>query len=84
MKINITLNDELVSRIDNYADNNYMSRSGLISLACTQFLNAYEVTNSLIEMTLAVKKIADTGKLDKETLEQLEDFERISKMLSGK
>ena len=36
MKVNISLDDELMKRLDDYADRNYMSRSGLISLACTQ------------------------------------------------
>ena len=39
MKVNVTLDDELMQRVDNYADRNYMSRSGLISIAVTQYLN---------------------------------------------
>lgn len=84
MKINITLNDDLLSRIDQYADSNYMSRSGLISLATTQFLNAAEVTTAIKDMALCMRKIADTGTIDHETKEQLEDFERLSKILIGK
>lgn len=84
MKINITLNDDLLSRIDQYADSNYMSRSGLISLATTQFLNAADVTTAIKDMALCMRKIADNGTVDHETMEQLEDFERLSKMLVGK
>lgn len=84
MKINITLNDDLLSRIDQYADSNYMSRSGLISLATTQFLNAADVTTAIKDMALCMRKIADTGTVDHETMEQLEDFERLSKLLIGK
>lgn len=81
MKVQITLDDTLVQRADNYADENYMSRSGLISLALTQFLNAADVTTAIKDLSLAMRKIADTGKIDHETIEQLEDFERLSKML---
>jgi metal-responsive CopG/Arc/MetJ family transcriptional regulator len=84
MKVGIALDDELMKRIDAYADENYMSRSGLISLACTQFLNAADVTKAIKDMALAMRKIADTGKVDHETMEQLEDFERLSKLLVGK
>ena len=85
MKVQISLDDELVSRIDTYADHNYMSRSGLISLACTQFLNQNEVIMSLTNISLAIKKIADTGSIDTETLKQLDDFERLcTLMVSGK
>lgn len=84
MKVNITLDDELMKRIDEYADKNYMSRSGLISLAATQYLNSNEMMLAISDMALSMRKIADTGKLDHETIEQLEDFERIARMLAIK
>lgn len=33
----------MVERIDNYADANYMSRSGLISFATSQYLNQAKI-----------------------------------------
>ena len=82
MKVGITLDDELVKRIDDYADTNYMSRSGLLSLAATQFLNAADVTRAIKDLSLAMRKIADTGKIDHETQERLEDWERLANMLT--
>ena len=84
MKVQITLDDDLMSRVDNYADENYMSSSGLISLAVTQFLNAADVTRAVKDMSFAMRKIADTGTIDEDTQKQLDDFERLSKMLTGK
>lgn len=84
MKVNITLNDELLSRIDNYADANYMSRSGLMSLACTQFLNQAEVMMLVKDMSLAMRKIADNGNIDDESMRQLEDIERLCKLIMTK
>lgn len=81
MKVQITLNDALMERVDAYADENYMSRSGLISLAVTQYLNTAEVTKAIKEMAVCMRKIADNGTVDHETMKQLEDFERLSKML---
>jgi metal-responsive CopG/Arc/MetJ family transcriptional regulator len=81
MKVQITLDDALMERVDAYADENYMSRSGLLSLAVTQYLNAAEVTKAIKEMAVCIRKIADNGTVDHETMEQLEDFERLSKML---
>lgn len=83
MKVNVSLDDELMVRIDNYADNNYMSRSGFISLACTQYLNSMEVMMLVKDMALAMRKIADSGTVDDATIKKLEDFERISKFLVG-
>lgn len=83
MKLGITLDDNLVARIDNFADENYMSRSGLISLAVSQYLNSADVTKAIKDMALCMRKIADNGTVDHETMEQLEDFERLSRMLLG-
>lgn len=81
MKINISLDDELVKRIENYADNNYMSRSGFISLACTQYLASADVVTAIKSLSLALNKIADSGEVDAETQQQLEDYERLANLL---
>ncbi|HEY9758805.1 MAG TPA: hypothetical protein V6C97_26795 [Oculatellaceae cyanobacterium] len=81
VKVNITVDEDLMRRIDEYVDENYMNRSSLISLATTQFLNAAEVTTAVKLMSVAMRKIADTGVVDAESMEQLEDFERLVKML---
>lgn len=84
MKVQISLDDALMARIDEHANDNYMSRSGLISLAVTQYLNSADVTKAICDMSLSMRKIADSGNVDKDTLEQLEDFERLAKMLVGR
>lgn len=80
-KVQISVDDELLERVDRIADANYMSRSGLISLACTQYINSQDIIIAVRDMSLAMRKIADTGSVDEETMSQLEDFERLSKML---
>ena len=81
MKINISLDDELVQRIENYADANYMSRSGFISLACTQYLASADVITAVKSLSLACRKIADTGEVDEETQKKLDDYERLANLL---
>lgn len=81
MKLGISLDDNLVARIDSYVSSNYMSRSGLISLACTQFLNANEVVVAVKELSLAMRKIAESGSIDVDTRKKLEDFERLFQFL---
>lgn len=82
-KINISIDDNLLERLDKVADDTYMSRSGLISVACAQYINAREIGVALKDISLSVRKIADTGKIDHESIEQLEDFERLVKMISA-
>ena len=83
-KVQITLDEELLKRIDTYADNNYMSRSGFLSLAATQYLNANEITSAIVSLNLAMQKVAETGNLDDETMQQLEDWQRLANMLTNK
>lgn len=84
MKINISIDDDLLVRLDSVADSNYMSRSGLISYAVVQYLNQQEVVKAITDVSLAMRKIADNNELDAESRQQLEDFERIIKMAVGK
>ena len=83
MKVQISLDDDLMLRIDNFADKSYMTRSGLISQACTQYLVGFEVQFAIKDMAITMRKIADTGKIDADAKNQLEDFERFAKMLTA-
>lgn len=80
-KVNITISDDLLKRIDEYADDNYTSRSGLISIATAQYLNANETMSLVKNLSLAIGKIADTGVVDDETMEMINDFERFTKLV---
>lgn len=77
MKVQITLDDELMKRVDAYADENYMSRSGLLSIAVTQYLNTKEMIGAITRMGIAMEKIADKGEVDEQTRQELEDFQRM-------
>lgn len=80
MKINVSMDDSLVARMDNYADENYTTRSGLITTALTQYLNAKEMVTAVTKMGLAMQAIADKGEIDEQTQKELDDFERMCKM----
>lgn len=78
MKVNVTLNDELLNKIDKYAESNYMTRSGFISLACNQLLQQSDMVEAVKQMTIAMQQIAKTGFVDAETREQLEAFQKLA------
>ena len=82
-KINISIDDGLLERIDNVAELNYMSRSGLISTACAQYVNSSEVVKAVVDMAFCIRKIADEGTVSEETAQQLSDLERLCKMLAS-
>lgn len=84
VKVNITMDEELLQRVESFADENYLTRSGLITLATSQYLLQAEASRALIDMSLAMRKIAESGTVSDEQLRQLEDFERFARMLAGK
>lgn len=79
-KIQISINDDLLRRVDEYADHTYNTRSGTITLALSQLLVSDEVVRAISSMAVSMQKIADTGSVDDATRKELEDFERLSKM----
>lgn len=83
MKVQISIDDDLLRRLDGYANKNYMSRSGLVTLACTQFMNTQEAVLAIKDISLAMRKIADSGEIDEESKQQLADFERVAQMFIG-
>lgn len=80
-KVQISIDDDLLQRIDSFADSNYMSRSGFFTLASCQYLNSNEMMLAIKDMSLTMRRIADSGSIDEDTERKLEDFERMAKML---
>lgn len=81
-KVQISIAEDLLKRIDTYAKSNYMSRSGFISMATTQQLNNFEIMRVINEIVFLLRKISENGKISKEQSKQLEDIELVMKMLS--
>lgn len=84
MKVNITIDDELMARIDKYADDNYTTRSGLVALACSQYLNSEEVKKAIVDMAVSFRRIADNNNISDEDKKCLEHYQYMSQMLVGK
>ena len=84
VKVNVTIDEGLLERIDEYAEDNFITRSGLVQLAMSQFLTANEATNALVEISLSLKKIAQSGSFSEDDLRQLQGLEQLAIMLSAK
>ena len=81
-KINVSIDDELLKRADDFADANYTSRSGLFTTALVEYLNGRELVLVLRKMNVTLDKIAAEGECDEETLKELEDFSRFVQMMT--
>lgn len=84
VKVQITLEEELLQKIDDYCDKNYVSRSSLISQSLVQVVNQQKVIDSLSNISIAIKKSAEAGVLDSETKRELAEFEALCKLFVGK
>lgn len=87
MRVNFNVPDELVARLDAYAKENYSSRSSVMCQACDQFLTAKEVQKMFGEMSrllrLISERIKDNDTVDDETLQKMDEFLALSRMLPG-
>lgn len=77
MRVSISMDDELVKRIDEVADVMYTSRSGFVAMACTQLLNAQEMLLAVKDMAVTMRKIADKGEIDADTQAELDSYLKL-------
>lgn len=81
-KVQISIDNDLLARIDKYANSNYMSRSGFISLATSQYLQSADTVKAIKELTACMRRIADNGNIDAQSKKELEEFETFARLLS--
>lgn len=85
-KINITVPDTLLEKVDAYAEKNAMTRSGLIQLAVSQYLQAQEMmpnlNNAFALMGSLAKRAASENGINSAAFEQeLNDLQESQKQL---
>jgi len=84
MKINISVNDELVKRVDEYAERNYTNRSAVFAQGANAILLQDLIPYQLGQIAVAFKRIADNNAIDEESKKQLEEFSKLAELLGGK
>lgn len=82
-KVNVSIPDELLDRLDEYADENFMSRSGAITMMVNQYLTSRELQIQIKSMTASLQKLASNIDLTEEEKMQLLGFEQLAKALPG-
>lgn len=83
MRVNLSLSEELVAKLDKYAKDNFMTRSAVVSFACNQFLTSFEVVDLMRQLTLFMRDISDKGTVDEKAMKQLEDLEYLLKVITS-
>lgn len=83
MKITISIDDELLIKVDEYVKKNYMTRSGLIAMCLSQHLNNQELIEGIKTLSKALSDISLSKSLTEEELKKIEDLDVIVKYMSN-
>lgn len=82
-KLSISLDDKLLARVDEYAEHNYLTRSGCISQALAQMLTADEVARALSSLAVTMAKISENGTIDEQSRKELQEFSAVAALVAG-
>lgn len=85
-KVAISISDELLDSVDQYAKDNFQTRSGFISMCCNQFLQAQQMQRIFGSMADSMAKMADAaaaGSVDEETMREFDEFQKMAKLIAN-
>lgn len=83
MKVNVSMDDRLAKRMDDYADANYMTRSGLITVALTQYLNTQDMIDTIKKMGITLSKMANKNSVSESDKEEMEGYANLLQKLAS-
>ena len=84
MKITMNINDDLLSRVDNYARANYLTRTSVFSMAVSQFLLSQELPTMMANLNNAMLKIAETGEITEEQQKAIDMMDALCTAINAK
>lgn len=85
-KVAVSIPDELLQSMDAFAKENFLSRSGFISMCCHQFLQAQEMQRVIGAMSDSMEKMAnaaEAGSIDEDTMQEFEQFQKLAKIITN-
>lgn len=85
-KVNISMNEDLLRLVDEYADELFTSRSGVVCQALVQFFNQQQATKALRELVPLLhsisRSIKDGSGLSEEDKKKLADLDALVRLLA--
>lgn len=80
-KITISLQDELLEKLDNHCKNNFTSRSGFISQSINNTLLTFEIPEALNKICFLFEQVAKDKEIDEKTMQDLLKIKTIAEVL---
>ena len=84
VKVQITLEEDLLNQVDDYCDKNYMNRSWLISQSLVEVLNKQKMIYAIANISVSIRQVTESGNIDDDTRREFEKFEALCKIFMGK
>lgn len=81
-KFNVSMDDKLLAEVDRLANEQYTTRSGIISQGMVQLVNANKMASAVNNLSISLAKIAASNKLDEKTEEELKTIQIYFDMIS--
>ena len=76
-KVQISINDDLLERIDQYCKQNFIARGFFISLIASKHLQTEQLMQTLAALQAAMEAISTGRELTPEQEQELEEYKRI-------
>lgn len=80
VKVQISIDNGILNELDDYCEKNYLNRSIAITQAVNTMIVQQKMIDAISNVSVALKKAAETGTLNDETKKEMESFEALSKL----
>lgn len=81
MKIQISVSDELLARVDDFAKRTYMTRSAVFQQGALSYVSANETLAMLPVIQNILDNIDLSGEISEEDLKTVEDYQNAVKLI---
>ena len=82
-KVTLTFPHELIKEIDEYCKSHYLTRSGFVQIASTDYLRAHKMSDAMQAMADLLHRVLDSAENpDPEDVAKLEELDKILTMIN--
>lgn len=81
-RINVTINEDFLVIVDQFAKENFMTRSALIMLALSEYIRVRKTSEELSRLNEILKKMSELKEVSDEDMDFLKFLEYYNKSIS--
>ena len=82
-KVQISIDGDLLKRLDDYANRSGLTRSGVVTHSVVQFLDTVDCLNAMKTVSVSLQRIAASGTVSDADMKSLREFEILSSAVLG-